>query len=193
MALGDGDDVRPSREIARPSNFEKGWFSQAPAHSWPPPSAPPLPPTPIGRPGWSASLGAIAGGLGGPLMVIVAQGILSVRHSGVDLVRLLGHAAAHVFVDLPDARLVGLASAAAVGALLGAPLGFLTRRLLRIVPRLVFFTLLSSALWLFVRTLVIGKMMPGLAAQLPFVPLLVGSVVYAVCIAIVLPARVATN
>ena len=122
-------------------------------------------------------------------MVIVAQSILSVQHSSVDLVRLLGRAEEMAFIRFADPRIGGILVAAAIGATLGAPLGLVTRRVLRRVPRLIFFTLLLSALWLFVRTLVLGKMAPDLAARLPFGPLLVGSIFYGACIALVPPPR----
>jgi hypothetical protein len=122
-------------------------------------------------------------------MIIVAQGILDDRHSSADVVRLLGRAEALAFVRFTDARVGGVLGAATIGAILGAPLGLMSRRLLRIVPRLLFFTLLMSALWLFVRALVIGKMAAELAVELPFGPLLVGFVMYAVCIAVVSPPR----
>src|SRR4051794_36760755 len=184
MAPRDAEEVRPSREFVRPSDFERGWFSRASV----------LPPTslsadlrPIGQSGWSAWLGAISGGLGGLVMVIVAQGILDVRHSGIDIVRLLGRGATHSFVRFSDVRIGGLLCAAALGAVLGAPLGYLARRLLRIVPRLFFFTLLLPVFWLFVRTLVLGKLAPALATQLPFGPLLAGFIVYGACIGVVSP------
>ena len=125
-------------------------------------------------------------------MIVVAQSVVAVRHSSVDLVRTLGDGAGHAFVRFADPRIAGIVSAAALGALLGAPLGFLTRRLLRIVPRLLFFTLLLSALWLFVRTLVLARIAGALAAELPFGPLLLGSVIYGACIAVVAPPHART-
>jgi hypothetical protein len=122
-------------------------------------------------------------------MLIASQSILIVRHSNIDVVRLLGNAAAHAYVRFPDARIGGVLAAVALGAILGAPLGLLSRRLLRIVPRLLFFTLLSSALWLFVRALVIGKTAAWLAVELPFGPILIGSILYGACIAVVVPPR----
>ena len=189
MVRSDGADGRPSREFARPSDFERGWYAQAPVQSHPPTMRPP-PPDFGGHPGWSAWLGALTGGLGGVVMIIVAQSILDVRRSNIDVVRLLGRGAEHVFVRFADARLGGIVVAAAIGAMLGAPLGLMTRRLLRIAPRLLFFTLLMPALWLFVRTLVIERLAAGLGSELPFGPLLFGSVVYGACIAIAAPPRV---
>jgi hypothetical protein len=122
-------------------------------------------------------------------MIIVSQSILDVRHSSIDVVRLLGRGAAHAFVNFADPRIGGILGAAAIGAMLGAPLGLMSRRLLRLVPRVLFFTLLVSALWIFFRALVIGKVAPELAAELPFGPLLVGSIMYGVCLAVVAPPR----
>jgi hypothetical protein len=189
MTSNDGRDGRPSLEIARPSDFEKGWFAKSPVPSWPPPSIAPPESVAIASAASSTWLGTLSGALGGVIMLIVTQSVLAARHSSVDLVRDLGGTAAHALAAFSDPRVAGVVSAGVIGASLGAPLGFITRRLLRIVPRLLFFTLLLPMLWLFVRALVIGKMAPGVAVELPFAPLLIGWVVYGICIAVVAPPR----
>ena len=189
MTSNDGRDGRPSLEIARPSDFERGWFAQSPVPSWPPPSIAPPASVAIASAASSAGLGTLSGALGGVIMLIVTQSVLVVRHSNVDLVRGLGGMAAHALGAFSDPRVGGVVSAAVTGALLGAPLGFMARRLLRIVPRLLFFTLLLPILWLFVRALIIGKVAAGTAVELPFAPLLVGWVVYGICVAVVAPPR----
>lgn len=186
MVKNDGLD-RPSRDFARHSDFERGWFSHAPIPSSPPPSIEPPSVEVIATPGWSTCLGALSGGLGGMIMLIVAQGVLALGHSSVDLVRGLGRVIAGDNGNLGDPRVVGILAAAMMGALLGAPLGFMTRRLLRVVPRMLFFTLLLPTLWLFLRALVIGKLAAGVASALPFGPLVAGLVVYGVCVAVVTP------
>ena len=189
MTSNDGRDGRPSLEIARPSDFERGWFAQPPVPSRPPPSIAPPASVAIASAASSACLGTLSGALGGVIMLIVTQSVLGLRHPSLDLVRDLGGTAARALGAFSDPRVGGVVSAAVVGALLGAPLGFMARRLLRIVPRLLFFTLLLPMLWLFVRALVIGKMAAGVAGELPFAPLLVGWVAYGICLAVVVPPR----
>jgi hypothetical protein len=189
MVKNDGLD-RPSRDFARHSDFERGWYSQAPIPSSPPPSFEPPSIEIIATPGWSTLLGALSGGLGGIIMLIVAQGVLVLGHSSVDLVRGLGRAIAGDNGNVGDPRIVAILAAAAMGALLGAPLGFMTRRLLRIVPRVLFFTLLLPTLWLFLRALIIGKLAADKASALPFGPLVAGLVFYGVCVAVVTPPHI---
>jgi hypothetical protein len=134
--------------------------------------------------------GGISGGLGAFLMVLAVQALLFVRHARLDFVRWLGRGAGALGLGMIDPRVFGLAVATLAGAVLGALLGLVTRRLVRVVPRLVFFVLFPPVLLLFVQA-VAGKIAPWLAAELPFGPLLAGAVVYGTCIAIVLPARAA--
>jgi hypothetical protein len=180
-------ESRPSREPGRPSDFDQQWYSQAPVPSWPPPSMRP-PPAPVGDPTSSIWLGAVSGGIGGVLMAIVAESILDFRHSGVDLVRALGRAASAAGVPSPGAQIGGVLCAAVLGAFLGAPLGFMARRLVRVPPRLVFFSLLLPVLWIFVQALVLGRVAAAWAARLPFGPLVIGAVVYGACLAVVPPS-----
>jgi len=122
-------------------------------------------------------------------MLIVAQDILDYRHAPVDLVRMLGTAALHAGAHGASLRTMGLAGAGAIGAALGVPLGYLARGALRILPRLVFFSISMPVLWLFVQALVIGRLSQSLAKQLPFGPLLAGALVYGACVAILRPIR----
>lgn len=76
---------------------------------------------------------------------------------------------------------------ALVGAIAGLPLGLLTRRLLKLVPRLLFFALFMVAVWILVDALVIPRLAPAMSQRLPFIPLMVGAIAYGVCLAIARP------
>jgi hypothetical protein len=175
--------------MGRHSNFERGWFATEVVHSVPPPSlAPPPPaPEPVGLIGSSLRYGAISGAAGGVIMLLTVQLALSLPRSSIDAVRLLGGVSAELGITVGDPRLHGLVLATAAGAMLGAALGFVTRRLLRVLPRVLFFSLLMPMLWLFVQTAVLGRFAPTLT--LPFGPFAVGSLIYAVCLAIAVPTR----
>jgi hypothetical protein len=156
----------------------------------PPPSiSPPPPPPPIGHPGWSSLLGSIAGGLGGFVALLAAQFIAYVGHLRFDLV-----SASRAFVvrvlqghEFPGAAFV---FPVVGGAVLGATLGYLSRRLLRVLPRLLFFSLFLPILTIFFYAIVIRRFAPGLADSLPFAPLAFGSLVYGSFIAVVAPTKV---
>jgi NhaP-type Na+/H+ or K+/H+ antiporter len=111
--------------------------------------------------------------------------ILVQRLAGeLDLVRLLGDSVG--FADV-DVRVRGLLVATAGGAILGAALGFLTRRLIRLLPRMLFFSMFMPALWLCVHSLVLTRVSPTLAAALPAAAPLIGALGYGLCVAIVRP------
>jgi hypothetical protein len=145
--------------------------------------------SPIGHSGWSIVLGALAGALGGLSMLAVTEQVLHHQHSALDLASMLGSKGALAKLWLTSDRQAGFAVAAALGAAAGAPLGFLARRLLRIAPRLLFFILFAPILWTFVQACVMTRLAPWLAANLPFIPLAAGALVYGVCIALVPPIR----
>jgi len=174
--------------MARRSDFEHHWFSQDPVPSWPPPSVRP-PPPPIGAGSWALGLGALSGCIGGFLWIVVAQCVLDYRHARLDVVRGFGALAARAVATPLNPQLGGLVGAALIGAVLGAPLGYLSRRLLRIVPRLLFFSLLLSAAWILVQGLVLRRLGGSLGGQIPFGPLLVGCLAYSACLAGVVPLR----
>lgn len=144
---------------------------------------------PIGHSGWSIFFGVIAGALGGMAMLSVSEQLLHHQHSALDLATLLGTKGALAKLWLASDRQAGFAVAAALGAVVGAPLGYLARRLLRIVPRLLFFVLFAPILWTFVQACLMTQLAPWLAANLPFLPLAVGALAYGACIALIPPIR----
>jgi hypothetical protein len=165
------------------------WYSDDPRYSVPPPSLQPPPPQPIGDPTWSTLLGAVAGGLGGFMMLLAAQFVAYMQHSKYDFVVLSASAAKRVAMGkvFPGQAFV---LPVVCGVVLGALLGYMSRRLIRVVPRLLFFGLLLPIITIFVHAFVIRRLAPGVAETLPFGPLAVGALVYGVFLAVVSPLRV---
>jgi hypothetical protein len=144
---------------------------------------------PIGHSGWAALFGAVTGAFGGFAMLAVAEYTLHVQGATVNLPELLSILVTRAGLDLGSARHEGFAAAIVIGALLGAPLGYLARRLVRIVPRVLFFAILAPVAWIFVQACIMGRLTPGLATLLPFGPLVLGALAYGLCIALVPPIR----
>jgi hypothetical protein len=130
-------------------------------------------------------LSAFAGGVGGVAMLLVAR-VMMLRHGAIDPAVALGNRIAVHSQGVP-ANLVGLGIAVALGAVVGAVLGRSTWRVGRVIPRILFFSILVPTVWLFAQVFLIGRMQPDVVATMPAGPFLVGSLVYALCIAI-LPA-----
>lgn len=163
------------------------WYSQAPTHSVPPPSLRP-PPPPIGHPGWSLLLGSVAGALGGFVGLLAAQFAAFVGHSRFDFVAASRGVVKRVALGH---EFVGSAFVLPVvaGAVLGALLGFLSRRLLRVLPRLLFFSLLLPTISIFVYAIVMRRFAPTAANMLPFGPIAIASLVYGSFLAVVSPIQ----
>jgi hypothetical protein len=92
----------------------------------------------------------------------------------------------------PSASHVQLRAAAAVvlaGAAWGAAFGRLTRRLVRVLPRLAFGAVIASASWLLFYAFVVERLAPGLAAAVPFGRSILGALGYGLCIGAVPPLR----
>lgn len=121
-------------------------------------------------------------------MLLAAQFIAFVQHSGYDFVALSGSAAKRVAMGraFPGQAFV---LPVVAGIALGVVLGFLSRRLLRVVPRLMFFGLLLPIVWIFVHAIVLRRLAPGVAQSLPFAPAAVGAFVYGTFLAVVAPIR----
>ncbi len=154
----------------------------------PPPSLRPPPPPPIGDPLWSAVLGGVAGALGGFVMLLAAQFVAFMMHERVDFVR----ASERFAVSLLHGRTfpgVAFVLPVVAGAAVGVVLGYLSRRLLRVLPRLLFFCLLLPILLLFVLAVVAGRGAPAASGSVPLSPLVAGALVYATFLAVVSPLR----
>jgi hypothetical protein len=143
------------------------WFSQAPESRAPDDSAPvPLPARPAGDPVASSITGAIAGILGGIVVLAVATRI-----------------------DLRARPAIG-AEAAAVGAVLGGLFGRVTRRLLHVLPRVALGTILAGATWLVLYPLVLVRFAPQWAHSTPFPSSMLGALAFGACVGILPPVRI---
>jgi hypothetical protein len=131
---------------------------------------------------WSTVSGMVGGGIGGVAMVAAAEGVSRTQHLDVDYFALAG-AAAHRFPGFGDTEVSGALFAAFVGAIVGGLLGFLSRRATRVLPRLMFFLILTPPVWVLAQAFVIQPLSPW-TRTLPAVPLLVGSLAYGLCLAL---------
>ena len=136
---------------------------------------------------WSTVLGAVAGGLGGFMMPIVAQRLILFTQARVEVILMLAAALTPAGLHGVDARMIALAFTTMIGAALGATLGRVTRRLLRIGPRLLFFSILMPVLWILVHALVLTRL-TATGSRLPVWPFVVASIGYGSCIAVVRPS-----
>jgi hypothetical protein len=127
-------------------------------------------------------LSGFAGGIGGVGMLLVAR-VLLLRQGSIDPAVALGDKIAVHSQGVP-AYLVGISIAAAIGAVVGAILGRSTWRVGRVFPRLLFFAILAPTAWLFAQVFLIGRMQRDAVSTLPAGPFLVGSLVYALCLAV---------
>jgi hypothetical protein len=122
-------------------------------------------------------------------MLSVAEHLLKLRHSSLDLYQMLSSPIARAHIELGGVRHEGLLAAILLGMVAGAPLGYLARRLVRVGPRLLFFALFMPTLWTFVQACVMAQLAPQLASMLPFGPLVLGALAYGTCLALIPPVR----
>lgn len=123
------------------------------------------------------------------MMLLCAQFIVFMQHSPVDFVAASRSLAKRVAMGRDFAGEAFVLPVAG-GILLGAVLGYASRRLLRILPRLVFFCSLLPVIWIFIHAFILRRFAPGLAETLPFGPLAAGALVYGIFLAVAAPVRV---
>jgi hypothetical protein len=134
---------------------------------------------------WSALTGVLGGALGGVAMIAAAEGISRWRHFGIDYVGLAG-SAARQFPGFTGDATSGALFAAFTGAMLGGGIGWLARRATRVLPRLIFFSILMPALWVLLQAFVIQPLSPWMRT-VPALPLLGGALVYGLFLTFALP------
>lgn len=131
---------------------------------------------------YSMLLGGVAGSFGGAAMMLVARAMLFRSGSSLDPATALGERV-HLAGSPPE--VVGLGLAVAIGAVIGVVLGRSTWRVTRVVPRILFFSILMPIVWLFAQVFLIGHMSRDHVSAVPFVPFLVGSLAYAFFVAVI--------
>jgi len=119
-------------------------------------------------------------------MLFVAQTLARSRGYAMDPAVALGNKLPlHASGVTPE--MAGFGAAVVIGAVVGAILGRSTWRIGRLVPRVLFFSILIPAVWLFAQIFIIGRMRPDSVSAVSAGPLLLGSLAYALCMAL-LPA-----
>lgn len=131
-----------------------------------------------------AATGAISGFAGGIAMLTVAA--LASRE---DLPTMFGTLFSRGNFAGNTAFIYGWIVMGAIGAILGTGFGQLTRRLRNLPALLCFGMLLSFSTWMFLHLVVLSHVAPGVAASLPRVPMLLGSIVFGLVTALELPLR----
>jgi hypothetical protein len=152
----------------RPDRLSDEWFEQAVRVSAPPSERSSALPAamPAGDPVWSVVLGAIAGAIGGFVFAFIVGGS-----------RALAHGEA-------------LGATVLVGAAMGALFGRVTRRLLRVVPRMIVGASLASATWLTAYAFVLMRFEPHWARALPIATSILAALACGACMGALPPIGV---
>jgi hypothetical protein len=129
-----------------------------------------------------AALGAVGGAIGGALMLLVSRTLLASQHAAFDPAVRFGEKVGRWIPDVPPEAL-GLAMSVVIGAAVGALLGRFTWRVRRLIPRVLFFSILLPTAWIAVHVVLVGHMDRAQIAAVPFSPFLVGSLLYGLCVA----------
>ena len=124
--------------------------------------------------------GAVAGMLGGGLALAVTDRVANGP-------RFLAHV--NAAVAFTGTAWVWLGAAAACGMVVGALFGGVTRRLIPIVPRVVFGAIFVPAAWTALYAFVLPRCAPWVVAHVAFAPALLGALVYGLCVAVARPSR----
>ena len=141
----------------------------------------------VPHPVWSAFTGAVGGAFGSLSMVAVAQWVARRTGSPHDFF-LLANDAVSRLVGARPALLSGLLFVAGIGAVIGTIMGFLARRADRFLARFLFFMLIVPCLWMFTVAFVLRWAVPSITAP-EWLPMLVGSLSCAVCMALAWPVH----
>jgi hypothetical protein len=141
----------------------------------------------VPHPVWSAFTGAVGGAFGSVSTVAVAQWVAERTSSPHDFFALATKAASRL-VGAPPTVLSGLLFAAGIGAVIGTIMGFLARRADRFLARFLFFVLIVPCLWMFTVAFLLRWAVPSISAP-EWLPMIVGSLSYAVCMALAWPVH----
>jgi hypothetical protein len=167
------------------SRFVPPWQTPSPWLADEEVAAPPSDPTP-GDPARSTVAGGIAGLVGGWAALGLAEWLVDRDRLGEYVRVALGSGSVAVGLPRGSVWLV-IAFAGLAGMLAGAGFGRLTRRLHGLVARLVFGAVLAPSVWIAVYAFGLTRFVPRHAEIVPFVPWLLGAVVFGLCVAVAKP------
>lgn len=129
--------------------------------------------------------GLVCGAAGGVVMVLASAAVAQRYHANADVQGAIGRALGSL--GGRDPNLAALVLAAAVGALLGAVFGRMTRRLFKIPARMFFGAVLAPVLWLLIHAFVLLRFAPRMAEALPVGSMCIGALVYGLCVSVIPP------
>lgn len=129
-----------------------------------------------------AALGALGGAIGGALMLMISRALLAWQGASFDPAVRFGQKVGRWIPDAPPEAL-GLVLSVVIGAVAGAFLGRFTWRVRRVIPRVLFFSILAPTVWIVVHVFLVGHMNRAQIAAVPFGPFLVGSILYGLSVA----------
>ncbi len=148
-------------------HLRESWFAKPAPYSIPPPISSLPPPPPERARSATFFYGAFTGALGGAAALVLAEWIATRQ------------------VGLLRADLVRFAVGSAIGAAVGGLMALVIRHSRRFIARAIFAAASSATLWFCLHVALVSRHKP----TLPLVPMLLGSCVYGVFVALVPPSR----
>jgi hypothetical protein len=139
----------------------------------------------------AARAGALTGAIGALVMVAATDAVMGIRAPGTHPFFALLASPIHVLAPAlasPLPLVIGAAGAVLLGAAIGSFFSRLTRRLVKLVPLLLWTTLFFAALWIVLDAFLLARF-PGASAQAPFLPILAGIEAFALVLCLQLPVR----
>lgn len=147
-------------------HLRESWFAKPAPYSIPPPISSLPPPPPERALSATFFFGAFTGALGGAAALVVAEWVATRQ-------------------GLLRADLARFAIGAAIGAAVGGMMALVIRHSRRFIARAIFAAVSSTTLWFCLHVALVSRHKP----TLPLVPMLLGSCVYGVFVALVPPSR----
>jgi hypothetical protein len=137
-----------------------------------------------------ALAGAVAGALAGPAMLGVGSLLAKwVQGTSAHIPSTIGYALSHGAFRGSAANATGWIAALALGSVVGALYGTVTRRLRQLAPLMAFGITLSTALWVVIHALLLPRVAPWVAKTVPFAPMAVAAMFFGVIASMQLPLR----
>ncbi|MEO7096889.1 MAG: hypothetical protein ABI175_26760, partial [Polyangiales bacterium] len=136
-----------------------------------------------------ATAGAIAGGVGGAVMLAVST--LAARRGGhgFDVASVIGTSVSRGALTGNAAFALGVVLSVVAGAAIGMLFATITRRLRLLAPLMAFGLLLATSSWVVIHALALPRFVPWLARALPVAPMTIGAAVFGLILSLELPLR----